>query len=682
MADVVMFIVQRLSEEPFAKKLTLVDFDELSPLDLTQVLTDVFAEIDPKLAADVRDTARDQHAAKMMTTLTILKFNVPRNEDQREAFQRGLAAGDKAVVYPVMHWLLDRLKMHKKRAYVARFLLPIDVPPEYLQDEMLADSYQHLKSLQGEFKQAHMAVEEARKQPVHSTELNAELVTLEEEKRQLVTKIEKLKKQNAEVHDFDLLLKATNNLRLQQDEDARLADNMRKQRMALQQAEQRKKEAVKRLNNLRSSNNASDAHGLLDQIAHDVEVLERRVQADLPRETDAKRERLQRLHESRMEPHRTHDDVEEVKRGIRQDEARIEDLKKRIAEAVQDRNDSKLANFRQHATMVAKKLKDKEDEIEKLELEEQRISREIEQREMTMTDVGGAKFMTREEFKKFGAKLREKTHVYKKQKAELAELRAESVVLHRTEQILRSRVENLDAFLSELEAKKGVRGYRDTQEKLEKASEQTAEVDALKEKTLAEISSMVRDITEELKKRKKELNPQISRLKDVRAAFQQVEGEYNIKKANYDKVAVGLDVERQQLEAECDTFQQEALEEESRFHYLNCLTAMAEATLKRIDDETTWKEGKGRGLLPNFKCYEDLYNNKLTQQQAFSEQLRKQRAQLEKHEGPSMKQRLIYTDVEKLLACKHNLTTAGDITQIGFASTEYDMGNARVATFA
>lgn len=58
--------------------------------------------------------------------------------------------------------------------------------------------------------------------------------------------------------------------------------------------------------------------------------------------------------------------------------------------------------------------------------------------------------------------------------------RAESVVLHRTEQILKSRDRNLDDFLRQLEAKKGVLGYRETQEKLEKASEATAAVDSIK----------------------------------------------------------------------------------------------------------------------------------------------------------------------------------------------------------
>jgi len=40
-----------------------------------------------------------------------------------------------------------------------------------------------------------------------------------------------------------------------------------------------------------------------------------------------------------------------------------------------------------------------------------------------MSELSGPKFMTREEFKQYGAKLREKTQVYKRLKQELADIR-------------------------------------------------------------------------------------------------------------------------------------------------------------------------------------------------------------------------------------------------------------------
>ncbi|KAJ1452479.1 intraflagellar transport protein 81 [Pelagophyceae sp. CCMP2097] len=686
MADPVIFIVSKLNEAPFRKSLTLVDFDEKAPIEIVQILNEVFAEVDKTMAvADVRDAPREQLAQKMMSSLSLLKFKVPGDShpSARDAFEHGLGAGDKLVVYPVLHWLLEKLDVHRKRAYIARFLLPLDVPPEFLQDETLADSYQHYKHLQSQFKEAHIAVEKARRVPIHPSELKAEISTLEEEKKQLLSKIEKLEKSNSDVRDFKELLQATNRLRVQQDKEAVHQEQARAQRHALAAADQRKKDATKRLAALRASTmeRGADAQSLLEQLHSEVEALRKRVETDLPRDCDAKRDRLARLRDARMEPQRTRDDVEELMRAIADDEQRVDRTRARIADAVAGRKDGQLASFRQHTTMVSKKLKEKYVELEALEDECAKLRKTVEQRELDVSEVGGAKFMPRDEFKKFGARLREKTHVYKQQKAQLSELNAESVTLHRTETILRSRVANLDDFLRELEARNGVRGYRETQDSLERASEATAQVDVLKEKTLDEISSMVRQITLQLKEKKAELQPQIKKLRDVRNDYKAVEGDYGAKKSAYDKVAVGLDVERQQLESDCGAQQQEALEEESRFHYLNCLTAMADTTLKRVDDEAGWKDGKGRGLLPNFKCYEDLYTNKLSQQQAFSDQLRKQRAGIEKHEGPSLKQRAAYANVEKLLRCKLDLVDQQSAT-IGMTATEFDMGNARVATFS
>jgi intraflagellar transport protein 81 len=56
---------------------------------------------------------------------------------------------------------------------------------------------------------------------------------------------------------------------------------------------------------------------------------------------------------------------------------------------------------------------------------------------------------------------------------ELASARAELVILQRTEQILKSRHKNIDDFNAELEASKGVEGYRGTQRALEEMAEKT-----------------------------------------------------------------------------------------------------------------------------------------------------------------------------------------------------------------
>ena len=53
----------------------------------------------------------------------------------RAKHKEGIVAGDPEVVYPIMHWLLHDLPFKKKKAYVAHFLINVDVPGEFMQDE-------------------------------------------------------------------------------------------------------------------------------------------------------------------------------------------------------------------------------------------------------------------------------------------------------------------------------------------------------------------------------------------------------------------------------------------------------------------------------------------------------------------------------------------------------------------
>jgi hypothetical protein len=122
------------------------------------------------------------------------------------AFQTAVARSDKNTIYSILTFLLGKLPALKKRAYVARYLLPIDVPPEFLANESLAETLAQYRALQAEFKEGHKAYEKALQamtapngQPKRPpAELRKEISQLEDERRQLVEKIAGLKKRNAD----------------------------------------------------------------------------------------------------------------------------------------------------------------------------------------------------------------------------------------------------------------------------------------------------------------------------------------------------------------------------------------------------------------------------------------------------------------------------------------------------
>ena len=77
MSEHVQFIVNVLNQEPFAKNLTLVSFDKKTPLELLQVLQDVFEEISPDQKVDLRDETHEVTSQRMFDFLWILKYKSP-----------------------------------------------------------------------------------------------------------------------------------------------------------------------------------------------------------------------------------------------------------------------------------------------------------------------------------------------------------------------------------------------------------------------------------------------------------------------------------------------------------------------------------------------------------------------------------------------------------------------------
>jgi len=74
--------------------------------------------------------------------------------------------------------------------------------------------------------------------------------------------------------------------------------------------------------------------------------------------------------------------------------------------------------------------------------------------------------MKRDDCKQYAANLRGQNAQYKQMNKVLSEIKAEVTLLSRTEQILKSRAENLDEFMRDLEKKKGISGYTNVQDQL------------------------------------------------------------------------------------------------------------------------------------------------------------------------------------------------------------------------
>lgn len=59
----------------------------------------------------------------------------------RIQFRQGLVVGDKVAIHPIMKWSLEKLPELKKRAFLARFLVKVEVPPDFVADPTVAEVF-------------------------------------------------------------------------------------------------------------------------------------------------------------------------------------------------------------------------------------------------------------------------------------------------------------------------------------------------------------------------------------------------------------------------------------------------------------------------------------------------------------------------------------------------------------
>lgn len=423
---------------------------------------------------------------------------------------------------------------------------------------------------------------------------------------------------------FQEMLKATSTLRKEQEEEMRIHERLMESRKFLQETDMRFVATQKRLNDLKHGGTENKtAHELLGQVHADVRDMQNRretlegavVERELHLEKLLGWEKNDRM--------TTEDDVRAKRDQVYDMEDQVKSLQEQLDQMLE--KNTKLVVFRQASAMQIKRLREKEDEFEKLLEEKRRISKLTQEKEEEMNSKGrGANNgrVTKSEVKRFGIIVRDKIDKFRKMKEEINKQQDELVILQRTEQLLKMKNSRLDEFNADLEKSKGVEGYRDTQKALENMAEQTAEIDQTKGFTLEQMADLVTKIAKQVNERKSVLAPLVKELKSVKAEYLEVETIYKDKKSHFDKVAVGFDMEKSQLEKDCDAFQEECLREESRFHYLNSLTNIARIKLERAEQEKKWQSGDGR-MMRDFTSFKELYQNKLSQQEQLTKQLRK-----------------------------------------------------------
>uniref|UniRef100_A0A8C0ISK9 Intraflagellar transport protein 81 homolog n=1 Tax=Chelonoidis abingdonii TaxID=106734 RepID=A0A8C0ISK9_CHEAB len=645
MSDQIKSIVEKLNKEPFKKNYNLITFDSLESMQLLQLLNDVLGEIDPKHVVDIREEMPEQTAKRMLSLLGILKYKPPGSITDLSTFRQGLFIGSKPVIHPVLHWLLQRTNELKKRAYLARFLIKLEVPAEFLQDDTVADTNKQYEDLMEAFKNLHKECEQLKTSGFSTAEIRRDITAMEEEKDQLIKRVERLKKRVETVQNHQRMFEIARQLRVEKEREESLAQQKQEQKNQLFHAEQRLQRVQLQLKEMQHAVVDSKPESLMKRLEEEIKFNSYLCSEKFPRELESKKQSLYFLQKVVSEPAMGQSDLNEL-------ETKVCCLKTQLA------------------SIISRKKEAKAEELQGAKEEMSNMERQMLQKANQARELDGTEVLKGDEFKRYVNKLRSKNTFYKKKRQEIAEITAEYGILQRTEELLKQRHEAIQQQLQAIEDKKGISGYSYTQEELERVSAAKSEMDEMKGRTLDNMSEMVKKLNAMVADKKSSLAPIIKELRQLRQNCQELTQECDEKKVQYDSCAAGLESNRSTLEQEVKGLREECIREESCYHHTNCMKKNLEVQLQRAKDEM--KTYVSPDPQDRRKAIREQYTRMILEQENLGKKLReKQKAVRESH-GPNMKQAKMWRDFEQLMECKRecflkqqNQTSVGQVIQEG-----------------
>ncbi|XP_054713185.1 intraflagellar transport protein 81 homolog [Uloborus diversus] len=647
MSQQIKFIIQELNKEPFNKKFNLISFDSLRTDNLLQILNDVFSEVDQKMKVDIRAEDPEQMVLKSLNFLRLLKYKPPETMEMSD-FRQGLVTGEKSVIYHILEWILHRMPELKKRAYLAQFLVKVELPPDIEGDADIQELYEQYESIIEEFKEVHKQYEALKSSSFSTQEIRKDLEHMEEERDQLIKKIDRLKMKVESHPNVESMLSVAKSLREERD----LAENLRRQKIeqknALTHAEQKIQRLNQQLKELKMSSLEATPDTLVQKLEESIKVNSYLVKEKLPKEIMSHKKYIADLQKIVSQPALSRSDLEEINSKIQEVNNEIQDF---IENRLKNNNpiDDKLTLFRQQVSILSHKKERAAEELNSARAHLAELQAQVSTKKSDSKGIEG-EFLKGDEFKRYVNKLRGKSNIYKKKRQELAELKTECGILSRTVDILQQKESALTKTLAQLEMQKGVSGFHNAQDELEKVSSLKAELDEKKGQTLEEMSVMVQKLNMKIAEKKARLAPVIKELRPLRQQCQDMSFEYEQKKQAYDSCALGLESNISKIEQEVNTYKEEIAEAEHRYHTLNVELHMLEIQNERVSEEI--KSYVSSDAADKKKSIREQYNKNIQEQEAKTKIYRDEQKEVKENQAFNEKQMIMWSNLQKLLECK------------------------------
>ena len=579
--------------------------------------------------------------------LRILKYKPPLQ--LTEVFRQGLVEGDKQVIYPVLEWILNNITELKQRAYLAKYLVKLEIPPEISADQDVAEIYEQYEDLIDQFKTVHKECDAIKNSGYSTSELRKDIEEMEREKEIVQKRIERMQRKVEGMPNLDVMLEVAKKLRQEKERNREIKSQKQDQRNNINHSQQRIMRLEQQLTDMRQAGIGTTPEVLLQKLEEEAKVNAYIVMEKLPRELEQKKHAVTSLEKVLNQPALTQGDLQELKKRITDANTEAKEIsdKKNVSS---DPMEDKLTLFRQQAAIITRK---KETTAERLNDARSALSAaedEVRDKKGQIGSLGGEVILKGDDFKKYVNALRTKSNDYKTKRQQLSELKSEYGVLVRTLEVISSRNDNLNESLSAMEASKGITGFRDTQGNLEKVANLKANLDEQKGSTLEDMSGLVHQLTVKIAERKSRLAPIIKELRPLRQQCQDMQMSYDEKKHYYDSTALQLQSNMGKLESGVRGLRDEILGSETKFHLLSSQKTVLDTWHERVTEEmklyvSNKPEDKHKSLRERFL-------KSLNDGEKRSKMLKDEQKAVREAVNDNVKQTKMWGDLEKLFECK------------------------------
>jgi intraflagellar transport protein 81 len=418
-------------------------------------------------------------------------------------------------------------------------------------------------------------------------ELKKTIAGLEADRARLATKIGGYKRQMSKIKNLDELLRWTSKLREETDREMRLRDQ-------------------------------------LQHLSDDKRVLIHRQDAATEKQKNVKVSMDRRLQEARQE---------------------LAELKNQGKGGQGD--EKNLAFCQQQVVAANKRLDQKKKQLADMQKTRQEAEQQLQERQAD----GPLEIPSPTEFAKYVKSLKQKNENYRDLQTQIAAQRKELAILLRTEEIVNAQKDQVRAEIAKIERQRGVGGFREAREQLEKVSATKADVDDIKGKTLEEMSAISKDIQRAIQARQTELKPIVNKLQDQRKKTATVESKYLQARQRYQNAVSEYDGVCMQLDEECKKLRTDIAHHQSKFHTVSSRLQELGRVARRAREEANAQQ-TGNPVSKTIKTYSDHFQKAARQMKKDIQTLKDERKSLGTQSEASQRQLELFQSLRRLLQVK------------------------------